>query len=70
MSDDESISQLLRDTAPSAYCLRCLAQAFPLTSVVWRRVEEAIARGDPLEALQGRCAICGDHRSVVRHKVP
>jgi hypothetical protein len=70
MSDDDSVSRLLRDTAPNAYCLHCLAQAFPLTADLRNRIEEAIVRGDPLEALQGRCAICGDQRSVVRHRAP
>jgi hypothetical protein len=32
MSDDESIGRLLRETAPNAYCLHCLAQASPLTA--------------------------------------
>jgi len=49
MSDDESISQLLRDTAPNAYCFRCLAQAFPLASNLPRRVEQAMIRGEPIE---------------------
>ena len=49
MSDDESISQLLRDTAPNAYCLRCLTQASPLASNLPRRVDEAMIRGEPIE---------------------
>lgn len=69
MSDDDLI-QFLRAAAPNAYCLRCLSQAFRTIGDVRRRVEEAMMRGEPVEIAQGRCTICADQRSVVRHETP
>ena len=67
---DDPLLNLLRATAPRAFCLRCLGEAFPSQRDVRQRIDEALARGEPIQAQHGRCSICGDQRSVVQHKTP
>jgi hypothetical protein len=64
MSGDDLIP-FLQAAAPNAYCLRCLREAF---RDVWRRIEDAMTRREPVEVVPGRCIICGDKGNVVRYQ--
>jgi hypothetical protein len=59
--------EFLRTTAPRAFCLRCLGEAFAWEPRVQGRIDQAVAHGEPIKVAEDRCTVCSNHTAVFRY---